>query len=82
MEKYEYKVEYCDIRVTSAEVYQGTAGKKIIAQVEVKLREWADKGYEFYSQSSITFTIQPGCGEGKQATTREALVLVFRKPLS
>lgn len=82
MERYEYKVDFLEAKVTAGDVAKGLAGEKIVNQVEIKLREWVDKGYEYYTQNTITFTVQPGCMAlfGQKTETRRILVLVFRRP--
>ena len=82
MERYEYKVDYLEVKVTAGDMGKGLAGEKIVSQVEIKMREWVDKGYEYFTQNTIAFTIQPGCMAlfGQKTESREMLVLVFRKP--
>jgi len=83
MEKYEYKVDYLDAKVTASDVSKGNAGQKIASQVEIKLREWVDKGYEYYSQDMVHVDVNPGCMAlfGQKSEKINVMVLVFRRPL-
>jgi hypothetical protein len=83
MEKYEFKVDYLDAKVTASDVSKGVAGQKIANQVEIKLREWMDKGYEYYSQSMVNVTVHPGCMAlfGQKTENINVMVLVFRRLL-
>jgi hypothetical protein len=83
MERYKYKVDYLDAKVTASDVSKGSAGQKIANQVEIKLREWADKGFEYYSQGMVDVSVHPGCSAlfGQKTESINVMVLVFRKPL-
>jgi hypothetical protein len=54
MEKYDYKVDYLAAQVMTSDVQKKVAEQKVAAQLEIKLREWAEKGYEYCNECTIS----------------------------
>ena len=82
--EYEYKVTAFDGQVTLKEFRNGTAHRKIVAQLELALQEHARDGWELQGQYLFEVDAKAGCFDklfdGKDATFR-MYQLVFRKPM-
>lgn len=76
---YEYKVDSLQAEITDRSVRDGTASKKVVAQIEVKLREWTDKGFEFYRSDVVEVGVkETGClGLWKTGKSIDIQILVF-----
>ena len=82
--KYEYKIDYIEANITDADVKKGIGGAKVTGQVEAKLGEWADRGYEFYRSEVIPLEIhETGCFGKKTGETSSLrmLMFIFRKEI-
>lgn len=84
MKKYEYKVDYFNSNVTEAEVAKKIAGPKIAQQVEQKINQFMNQGFELYQQFNTLVEIKPGCLAGlmgKKADYTTITTTVFRKEI-
>jgi len=82
--EYEYKVTSFDGKVSLSEVRNGTAGRKITAQLELALQEHAREGWELQGQYMFEAEVMAGCFDklfGGQDQRYRLYQLVFRKPL-
>ena len=82
--EYEYKVTAFDGQVSLSEVKNGTAARKITAQLELALQEHAREGGEVQGQYMFEVDAVAGCFDklfgGKDQQYR-LYQLVFRKPM-
>ena len=59
---YEYKCDFIDANVTDKDIRKGSAGSKVTGQVELKLSEWNERGWEFHRSEVIDVSIKDtGC---------------------
>lgn len=89
MDKYEYRVDSIQAAITESDINKNVANQKVSAQVEMKLKELMQQGFEFHSQFPVTVKVNPsGCltlipGIGKLFAGPVAevtiIVLVFRR---
>jgi hypothetical protein len=82
--KYEYKIDYIEANITDADVKKGVGGAKVTGQIEVKLGEWADQGYEFYRSEVIPLEVhKTGCFGNRtgESTRLRLLMFIFRKEI-
>ncbi len=77
--KYEYKVEYFNANASQADINSGEAGTKVAEQMEQKLKEMSDSGYEYYGRSSVNVNVVVGCGEKGAGGSRTYPINIFRK---
>lgn len=86
--EFEYKVVNVEAQVTTADVRKGTAGKKVQAQLELTLQEYARQGWELQGQFTFSVEVKAGCFDfisklfGGKTDDGEYRIyqLVFRKP--
>lgn len=82
--EYQYKVTSFESTVTTGDVRSGIAGKKISAQLEVVLQEYAREGWELQGQYLFEVGVTAGCFEklfGEKDSQHRVYQLVFRKPM-
>ena len=80
--KYEYKIDYLEATVTDKDVKKGIAGSKTTAQVETKLTEWNEKGWDYYRSDVLNVVVQMTNCFGKptgESLTLNILMFVFRR---
>lgn len=79
MEQYDYRVDAIQAAVTESDIAKGVAGQKVGSQVELKLKELAKQGYEFYREFPVDVKVKKGCmGKGEE-TSITIIVMVFRR---
>ena len=81
MQKWEYKVESIDVQVSDGDMRKGVAGNKIATQVELKIMDLSEAGYEFYGQYPINVDVSGGCFNNKIVDQYRVLVLIFRRQI-
>jgi len=81
MQKWEYKVESIEAQVSEGDIRQGLSGKKIATQVELKIMDLSEAGYDFYGQYPVEVNVSGGCFGNKDMGSITVLVLVFRRQL-
>ena len=82
--RYQYKIDYIEAKVTDKDVKQGIAGQKTTAQVETKLTEWGEKGWEFYRSEVVRVEVaQTNCFGSKtgESFTINIVMFVFRQEI-
>lgn len=80
--KYEYKIDYIEAQVTDKDVKKGLAGQKTTAQVETKLTDWNEKGWEFFRSEVIHVEVKETNCFGKptgESFTVNIVMFVFRR---
>ena len=86
--EYEYKVVNIEAQVATSDVRKGNAGKKVQAQLELTLQEYARQGWELQGQFTFNVQVKAGCFDfitkifgGSTSDGDYAIYqLVFRKP--
>ncbi len=83
---YDYRVDSVRAEVTERSVLDGTAGEKIAAQVELKVREWAARGYELQLSEVMSMCVKGTCLFGllpsKEGDIQlDTFILYFRKAM-
>lgn len=87
MENFEYKVTDVEVNVTSRDINKEVAGAKVAGQVELKLKEFAQDGWEYYAFIPVSVEIKPGClgfswnSPPKLKNIVQIYTMVFRRPL-
>ena len=84
MKKFEYRVDYFNSNVTAAEVEKGTAGAKVAQQVELKINQYMNQGFELYQQFNTRVEVKPGCLSGLMGKKTDYMTItttVFRKEI-
>ena len=79
---WEYKVDYINAEVTDKDVKAGTAGSKVTGQAEIKLGEWAQKGFEFHRSEVISVEVhKTSCFGNKtgESVHINLVLFVFRR---
>jgi hypothetical protein len=82
--KHEFKIDYIEAVVTDKDVLKGIAGQKVTAQVETKLTEWGEQGWDYYRSEVIRIEVlQTNCFGGKtgKAHSLNLLMFVFRREI-
>lgn len=82
--RYQYKIDYIEAQVTDKDVKKGIAGSKTTAQVETKLTEWGEKGWEFFRSEVIHVDVKITNCFGKptgESVTLNILMFVFRQEI-
>lgn len=85
MKKYQYKVECFRANVTASEVEKDIAGIKVAQQVEQRINELMQQGFEFYRQFNSMVEVKPGCLAGLFGKKKDYIVIttsVFRKEIN
>ena len=79
--KYDFKVEYLNTNVTQKDIDSGESGRKVANQVEIKLQEMMDNGFEYYGRTTCNVNIKPGCTIGQNNSPSSVIIHVniFRK---
>ncbi len=80
--KYEYKIDYLEAIVTDKDARKGLIGPKTAAQVETKLTEWNEKGWEYYRSDVLRVEVKATSCFGKptgESVTSNILMFVFRR---
>jgi hypothetical protein len=83
---YEYKITSIQASITDRDVKAGTAGTKIVAQIETQIREWVDQGYELFRSEAFTAHVQGTCCFGLMKDNNKSfdihmIFLIFRKEI-
>ena len=84
MKKYEYKVDYINSNVSASEVSNGSAGNKVAKQVEQKITQHMQEGFELYQQFDSSVKVKQGCLAGLIGRSSEYITItttVFRKEI-
>jgi hypothetical protein len=85
MEAHEYKVVDIKVEVSSSDLSQGNAGKKVAGLVELKLKEFARDGWEYYQLIPVEVKINKGCFGAifnkDMPNSVDIYTLVFRRPV-
>tara|TARA_B100000676_G_C17928763_1_gene759642 strand:+ start:272 stop:532 length:261 start_codon:yes stop_codon:yes gene_type:complete len=77
---YEYRCVYIETAVSEGDFKDGVAGKKIASQVEIKLTELSEEGYDFYRTFNVPVDIKKGCFGNKELPDNLDLnMMVFRR---
>ena len=77
---YEYRCVYIETAVSEGDIKSGVAGTKVASQVEIKLTELSEEGYDFYRNFHIPVDINKGCFGNKDLPNRLDLnMMVFRR---
>lgn len=82
--RYEYKIDYIEAVVTDKDVAKGIAGQKITAQVETKLTEWGELGWDYYRSEVIRVEVkQTNCfgGTTGKSYVINLLMFIFRREI-
>lgn len=82
--EYEYKVTGFDAKVSLSDCKNGSAARKISAQLELALQEHARDGWELQGQYQFEVDVEAGCFDklfGGKDTTFRMYQLVFRRPM-
>ena len=80
--KYDYKVEYFNANASQSDIDSGEAGAKVASQMELKLQEMSDNGYEYYGRTTTNVDIEAGCGFGNNQNQPSNVTIpinIFRK---
>ncbi len=82
--RHEYSIDYIEAKVTDTDVEKGIAGQKVTAQVETKLTEWGEKGWDYYRSEVIRVEVQKtncfGSATGESFNVN-ILMFVFRREI-
>ena len=77
---YEYRCVYIETAVSEGDIKDGAAGRKVASQVEIKLTELSEEGYDFYRNFHIPVDIKKGCFGNKELPDSLNLnMMVFRR---
>jgi len=82
--RYEYKTDYIEATVTDKDVKKGIAGAKVTAQIETKLTEWGEQGFEFYRSDVVSVEVQETSCFGKptgETINLSILIFIFRREI-
>jgi len=80
--QYEYKVDHISADVNDTDLRKGIAGQKVAGQVEIKISEWTNEGWEFYRSDVVPVTVnKTGCFGGRtgEGINISILFFVFRR---
>ena len=80
----DYRVDAVRIDMPDSAVLDGTAPAKMAHEIELKLREWAVKGYEFVKSDVVTQEVKGSCLFGLMASCDNdvhmtSVILYFRR---
>ncbi len=83
---FEYKVDSVRAEINDRSVQDGTAGGKVAAQIEIKLKEWASKGFEYYRSDVVEVEVKGTCLFGLMPDPKSnfhitILVFFFRREI-
>ena len=83
MQVYTYKVTGIEANISKGDIDKGTAAQKVASQVEIKLDELANEGYEFYREFLVPVKVTSGCFGSKsdKDPSLQIIMMVFRKPV-
>lgn len=83
--RYEYKIDSIRVEIVDSSLKDGSWSPKIAGQIETKLREYADHGFEYYRSEVIQVQVKATCCFGipdpKNNYAVNVLTFIFRRPL-
>jgi len=59
--EYQYKVINFEVQITTKDVRDGVAGKKVCAQLELLLQQYSREGWELQGQYKFSVEVKAGC---------------------